>query len=284
MANMLRIAISGSTGLIGTRIIELLQNEFVFVPLLQSEVDITDKESTVKAIDSMDFDLFLHMAAYTNVDGAEKDKEIAYNINVKGTRHVFGAVMNKNKRFIYISTDFVFDGTSPPYFEDSRPNPISYYAETKFEGEQIVKDRAMIIRFSYPYRAKYDLKKDFVKSIISLLQEKKELKMVTDSLITPTFIDDIAFGLKYLFNHFSNEVFHLVGADSLSPYDAGKLIAKMFDLDESLIKSTTFAEYFKNKAERPQCSEIKSKNNTFYEMRTFEKGLNEVVSQLRNIQ
>jgi dTDP-4-dehydrorhamnose reductase len=283
---MLKIAISGSTGLIGTRIIELLENKFSFVPLLQSEVDITDKNSTVKTINSMDFDIFLHMAAYTNVDGAEKDKQLAYDINVKGTQYVFNAVMSKKKQFIYVSTDFVFDGASPPYFEDSKPNPISYYAETKYQGEQIVNPpaggNAMIVRLSYPYRAEYDLKKDFVKSIVSALQEKKELKMVTDSSITPTFIDDIALGLGYIFNDFSPRIIHLVGADSLSPYEAGKLIAKTFDLDKTLIKPTTFAEYFKNKAKRPQYSEIKSKHNTFYKMKTFEKGLAEVKNQLYN--
>lgn len=279
---MLKIGLSGSTGLIGTRIIELLQNDFAFVPLLQTEVDITDKNSTVNAISLMDFDIFLHMAAYTNVDGAEKNKELAYKINVDGTKHVFNAVSAKGKRLIYISTDFVFDGTSPPYYEDSKTNPNGYYAETKYHGEQIVKDKAMIVRLSYPYRAEYDLKKDFVKSIVTSLQDKKELLMVTDSSITPTFIDDIAYGFKYLFANFSPGVFHLVGEDSLSPFDAGKLVAKTFRLDESFIKPTTFSEYFKNKAKRPQHSEIKSKNNTFYKMKTFERGLAEVKNQLQN--
>ncbi len=276
---MIKVALSGSTGLIGTRIMELLNNEYVFVPLLQSEVDITDKDATARVIESMDFDIFLHMAAYTNVDGAEKEKDLAYKINVDGTKHVFDAVSAKGKRFIYISTDFVFDGTSPPYYEDSKPNPISYYAETKYQGELIVKDEAMIVRPSYPYRTKYDLKKDFVKSIITSLQEKKELKMVTDSSFTPTFIDDIAYGLQYLFTHFSHSIFHLVGGDSMSPFEAGKLIAKTFGIDESLIQPTTFAEYSKDKAKRPQYSEIKSKNNTFYKMRSFEEGLEEIRKQ-----
>lgn len=279
---MLKVALSGSAGLIGSRIIELLENEFTFVPLLQSEVDITDKDSTTKAIASMDFDIFLHLAAYTNVDGAEKDRELAYTINVKGTEHVFDAVMNKKKQLIYISTDFVFDGTNPPYFEDSIPNPLGYYAETKLEGEKIVKDNAMIVRLSYPYRARYDVKKDFVKGILLSLQEKKVLKMITDSIITPTFVDDIAFGLRHCFTDFSLGIIHLVGANSISPFNGGKLIAKKFQCDESLIQPTTFAEYSKDKAKRSQYSEIKSKNNTFYKMKTFEEGLAEVAKQLRN--
>lgn len=279
---MLKIAISGSTGLIGSRIIELLQNDCTFVPLLQSEVDITDKDSTLHAIDSMDFDTFLHLAGYTNVDAAEKEKEVAYAINVTGTHNVFDAVMGKKKQFIYISTDFVFDGTSPPYVEDSIPHPLGSYAQTKYEGEQIVHGHAMIVRLSYPYRAQFEPKKDFVRSIVSSLQEKKELRMITDATITPTFIDDIAHGLKYLFSNFSPATFHLVGENSLSPFDAGKRIAQTFHLDETLIQPISFAEYSKGKAKRSQYSEMKSKKNTFYRMKTFEEGLNEVIKQIPN--
>lgn len=277
---MLKIALSGSTGLIGSRIIELLSNDFIFISLLQSQVDITDKDSTVKAVKSMDFDVFLHLAGYTNVDGAEKGRDLAFDINVNGTRNVFDAVIKKKRKFIYISTDFVFDGTNPPYYEDSVPNPLGYYAQTKYEGEKMVKNQAMIVRLSYPYRAKYDLKKDFVNSIISSLQQKKELRMMTNSLITPTFIDDIAHGLKYCFENFSPNILHLVGANSLSPFDAGKHIAQTFHFDESLIQPITYTEYSKGKAKRSQYSEIKSKKNAFYKMKTFEEGLNEIKKQM----
>lgn len=283
---MLKIALSGSTGLIGSRIMKLLKNDFIFIPLLQSEVDITDKDSTENSIGSMDFDVFLHLAGYTNVDGAENEKELAHKVNVDGTQNVFNAVMKKKRKFIYISTDFVFDGTNPPYYEDSNPNPLGYYAQTKYEGEKLVKDKAMIVRLSYPYRARFDQKKDFVRNIIKLASQGEALRMVTDSLFTPTFIDDISYGLKYClkycFENFSPKIIHLVGANSMSPFDAGKLIAKTFHLDESLIQPTTYNEYSKGKARRSQYSEIKSKNNTFYKMKSFEEGLTEVAKQLRN--
>jgi dTDP-4-dehydrorhamnose reductase len=277
---MLKIALTGSTGLIGSRIIELLQNEFIFIPLLQSEVDITNREQITTLINKINFDIFLHLAGYTNVDGAEQEKDLVYKINAEGTRNVFESVINKNKNFIYISTDFVFDGKKPPYFEDSQPNPISYYGLSKYEGEKIVNPpaggKAMIVRLSYPYRSQFEPKKDFVRGIKSLLEQKKTLTMVTDSLMTPTFIDDIAYGLKYLFNNYSPEIYHLVGVNSLSPYDAGKLIAKTFNLDSSLIQPTTYKKYFINKAPRPQYSDIKSKKNNFYQMKSFKEGLEEI--------
>jgi len=274
--HMLTIAITGSTGLIGTRLIELLNKDFQFIEILQQEVDITDKDSLWNKIKSIDFDIFFHMAAYTNVDGAEKEKKLVYAINVEGTKNIFDMVLQKNRKMIYVSTDFVFDGSSPPYYEDSKPNPIGYYAQTKYKGEMMVKDRAMIIRPSYPYRKSFVPKKDFVRNIKYLLEQKKPLSMMMDALITPTFIDDIAFAMKYLFQNFTPEIFHIVGANSLSPYDAGKLIAKTFHLDTNLILPTTYEEYSKGKAKRSRYSEIKSKKNTFYRMKTFEEGLRQL--------
>ncbi len=268
----LKILITGSTGLIGTRITELLGDKHTFMPLLQSEIDITDKSSVDRRLRTVDFDFLLHLAAYTNVDGAEKDKELCRKINVEGTRNLFEACERKNGKMIHISTDFVFDGKTPPYIETSIPNPISHYGLTKYEAEQVVKDNAMIVRLSYPYRKAFPDKRDFVRTVKYLLEQNKSLQMVTDSLITPTYIDDIVHGLDYLITHYSPEVFHLVGADSMSPYDAGKMIAKAFGLNEELIQPTTYAEYFKGKARRPQWARIVNTNEKIV-MNSFSEGL-----------
>src|SRR5437868_6508270 len=104
---MLRVALTGSNGLVGSRIVELLQNEITFIPFTHDQIDITNKESVNAILQNTDFDMFLHLAAYTNVDGAEKEKEIAYKINVEGTKNIFEATQQKNKQFILVSTDFV---------------------------------------------------------------------------------------------------------------------------------------------------------------------------------
>lgn len=274
---MLKIAITGSDGLVGSRIQELLYQDFEFIPLLHSQIDITDKPSVDKFIERHDFDLCLHLAAYTNVDAAEIDKEIVYKTNVTGTQNLFDAINEKGKRFIYISTDFVFDGNNPPYYEESKPNPIGYYGQTKYEGEKMVQNKAMIIRIAYPYRSSFESKKDFVRNIKSLLEEGRELKMVTDSSITPTFIDDIAFGLKHLILNYNPQIYHLVGPDSLSPLNVAKLIAKKFKLNENLIKPTKYQDYFEGRAKRPRYSEIRSRENNFYKMKTFKEGLDLIV-------
>lgn len=274
---MKKILITGSTGLVGSRIVELLQNDFEFIPLFQKQLDITNKKEVDSFISQTDFDLLLHLAAYTNVDKAEIEKQTAFTINSNGTQYLHEAVKNKGKEFVFISTDFVFDGKNPPYDESSTPSPISVYGQSKYEGEQTCTD-AMIVRISYPYRREFAQKKDFVRGIISALQQGKTLFMVKNSFITPTLIDDIAFSLRFLMNHYSTEIFHVVGTTSLSPYDAGLQIAKLFRLNKSQIQPIQYNKYFESRAKRPQFSKIISKKNTFHTMKSFEDGLKSIIS------
>jgi len=274
---MLKIAITGGDGLVGSRIIELLNNDFEFIPLPSSLMDITNKNQVNQVLKDTNFDFLLHLAAYTNVAKAEEEKDLVYKINVEGTKNVFEAVSFKKKKFIYISTDFVFNGKNPPYDEGSKESPAGFYGQTKFEGEKIVKNQAMIVRIAYPYRATFDKKRDFFRNLKTLLEEKKLLKMITNSLMTPTFIDDIAYALKYLINNFSAEIFHIVGSKALSPYEVALLIAKKYNLPISLIKTTTYEEYIKLKPGLPQYNDIHSIKNNFYSMSDFETGLEKII-------
>ena len=264
-----KVAITGASGLIGSRVIELLKKDFIFLPLKSTDIDITNRLLVEQRLSSLDFDLLLHLAAYTNVDEAVKNKELAYKVNVEGTNNLFQAVNNLGKKFIYISTDHVFSGQNPPYTEDSQPDPINYYGWTKYKGEEIVKGKAMIIRTSYPYRQKFAKKKDFVRVIRERLETNMEVTMATDCQITPTFIDDFVFGLAYLLKNFQINIYHLVGSESLSPFTSGKKIASKFGLNDKLIKPITYEAYFSSREKRPKYSIIKSKNNHFFPMSRF---------------
>jgi len=280
---MKNIIISGSTGLIGSRILELIGKDFNFIPLLINEVDIVNKESVYNFIKEKDFDIFLHLAAYTNVNGAEIEKELAYKINVDGTKNIHDAVIDKQKKLIFISTDYIFPGNNIDkiYYEDDKPNPSGVYAKSKYKGEKIVKNDSMIVRLAFPYRAQFDKKKDFVASVRSILETGQEIRAVTDSLLTPTFVDDIAYSLKYLLNNHTNDIFHIVGSNSISPYNAVQLIAKVFNINNDSIKRISFSNYYKEYATiRPQYSTVKSNKNNFCKMRTFEQGLYEIKKQL----
>ena len=280
---MKKIVITGASGLIGSRIIELLSNKFEFIPLSLQEMDITNKDSVNKTLNALSYDLILHLAGYTFVDKAEKEQEKTFLINEMGTKNLVEVAISAKKQFIYISTDFVFDGSPHPFTETSIPNPLSVYGLSKFAGEKIVEKNGMIVRLSYPYRSIFEQKKDIVRTIKSILEEGKPLVMVADSLMVPTFIDDIAYGLEYLMNNFSLEIFHLVGANALSPFELGRTIAQIFKLDESLISKTTHEQYCIGKAKRPQYCDIRSDKNTFYPMHSFEEGLLIVKDQLKEI-
>lgn len=276
----LTIALTGATGLVGSRIKELLETEFNIITLPQNEMDIRQRSTVETKLHQLEFDLLLHMAAYTDVDRAETDKDSCHSLNVEGTRNLFETTQNMGKKMIYISTDFVFDGSEEGYDENSTPKPIGYYGQTKYEGEQIVRGNAMIVRISYPYRAVFADKTDIVRSILSILEESKTIKGITDNLITPTFVDDVAASLKHLINSFAPEIYHIVGGDSLSGFDLARTIADSFGLNRNLIVPTTFAEFYSGRARRPKNSNMKSVKNNFYKMKALLQGLEELKLQM----
>jgi dTDP-4-dehydrorhamnose reductase len=286
---MIKISGTGLTGLVGSRVVELLKNKYEFENLSRSSgVDIADNNQVLEKIQNSNAQVVLHLAAKTDVDGCEKDKVFkkdgeAWKINVEGTRNVADACLQANKKLVYISTDFVFDGINPPaggYSEENTPNPIDWYAQTKYEGERIVqqlKTPWIIVRIAYPYRANFT-KLDFFRAILNRLKKGESIAAVADQIFTPTFIDDIAFALDVLLKNNSIGIFHVVGNQSLSPFDAANLIAEEFQLDKSKISKTTKAEFFSSRAPRPFQSVIKNDkiNKMGVRMRTFKEGLEEI--------
>jgi dTDP-4-dehydrorhamnose reductase len=280
---MKRIAVTGASGLIGSRMIEMLGYKYIFIQIPQPEVDITQAPSIVNFLKGKDFEYLIHLAAFTNVDLAEKQKKLCEEVNVLGTKNIFDICLSRKAKLINISTDFVFDGhlingKIPTFDENSPPNPLSFYGKTKMDAERIITGQAMNVRTTYPYRKMFEQKNDFVATVRKILLEGKPVVMVQDALITPTFIDDFVVGLDYLIDNYSPEIYHLVGSESLSPYDAGIQIAKNFGLDKSLINPTTYAEYFRSKALRPQYAKTISTKNIGVKMKNFETGLREIIN------
>lgn len=259
----MKIFTIGGAGLVGSRISELLSDTHSFTDLSPSTgVDITDPSTLELINNDLEHKIVILLAAKTDVDGCEQDKTLgeagdAWKVNVGGVQNVVNACLENNKKLIYISTDFVFDGSTPGvggYTEDDSPNPINWYGKTKFEGEEVVRNSGLpfiIARIAYPYRKIFEPKLDFVRAIINRLKNGQSVSAITDHIFTPTFIDDIAFGIDRLVANESIGIFHVTGSQSLSPYDASVLIAEKFGLDKSLIQKSTRAEYFKDKALRP---------------------------------
>lgn len=294
MANE-NILITGGNGLVGSRIIELLSQTYQFDVINRtSGIDITDKQSVTNKIKNSSANTILHLAAKTDVDGCEKEKDLgkeseAWRINVEGTQNIVEACKEANKKIIYISTDFVFNGEDTPkegYTEESKQNPVNWYGQTKNEGEKIIQETTVpwiIARIAYPYRSSFE-KKDFVRVFKTLLEQGKSLSLVTDHFMSPTFIDDIGQAIHILLQTNETGIYHVTGNQTLSPYEEGVAVAKIFGLDISLIGKTTRAEFFKNRAIRP--FNLKMNNDKISKlgvhMKTFEEGLLEVKRQLEN--
>lgn len=250
--------------MVGTRIAELLKDKYTIDDLsLTNGVDITDPSSLDIIKNDTEHEVVLHLAAKADVEGCEKDKPLgeegaAYKINVGGTKNVADACRITNKKLLYISTDFVFDGTKEPpyeYKEEDTPNPVNWYAMTKYKGEEVVQNSGVsfaILRIAYPYRSdEFELKKDFVHAIMGRLGNKLPITAVTDHIMTPTFIDDIAFAIDGVITQNATGIYHVVGSQSLTPYDAFTLMADRFGYDKSLITKTSRAEFFKGKHPAP---------------------------------
>ena len=305
----MKILATGLTGLVGSRFTELLSDFYEFEGVSRKTgVDITDKSSVAQKITSSDAEIVLHLAAKTDVDGCEEDEETddkflklknpedqewikrktAWVMNVFGTQNIVEACKKNNKKLIYVSTDFVFDGNKSlgeGYTEDDVQNPLNWYGESKYEGEKIVMNSGLdciIARLAYPYRANFDNKNDFFRIILQKLKEGQKLNMVTDHVMTPTFVDDFVYAIDSLIKTKSRGIFHTVGNQFISPFEAAILIAKKFNLDDGLITQTSRAQYFKDKAQRPFFLGLKNDKieKMGIKMKTFEDGLEEIKNQL----
>lgn len=292
--NMGRIRILGTglTGLVGSRVVELLKDKYEFENISLSEgIDITKKDEVIEKVQTSSASILIHFAAKTDVDGCEKDKINGENaevwkVNVLGTKNIVEACIKSGKKLIHVSTDFVFDGINCPedgYDEKDVANPISWYGKTKYEAEKIVERAAIpwiIIRLAYPYRANFK-KKDFIQLIYARLKNNEPVKAVFDTILTPTFIDDVAYGLDILINKNVEGIYHIVGSQFVSPYEAAILVARAFKLNQELISKISYEEYFRDRAKRPFKAALKNDKikKLGIMMKTFEEGLQEIKKQ-----
>ncbi len=292
----MKIIGTGLSGLVGSRIVELLKDNFEFIDYsLATGISILDptqlEEATAK---NSDFDCFIHLAAFTDTNQAwaqnGDENGLCYQLNVVGTRNIVNLCKKYNKHLIAISTDFVFDGQkTDKYTEEDSPNPIEWYGKTKYLAEQEVLNSgipATIIRIAYPYRANFADKKDLVRKVIDALKTNTLNPMFADQITTPTFVDDIALGLKYFFENKPTGIFHLVGSSSQSPFEMCQKIAEIFGFDPKLVRQGSLEDYIKtlSAGSRPWQRNLAISNEKVkslgINMKTLSEGLIEMKKQL----
>ncbi len=273
---------TGLSGLVGSRVTRLLSPEFTFENLsLETGVDITDKEGVTKRLERSDAPWIFHMAAYTNVQGAEKEKDIAWKVNVDATAHIADICKKRRKRLLYIDTDYAFDGKKKSYTEEDTPSPLGWYAKTKTEGaKRVLAIGGLIIRISNPYRANPIGKKDFVHKMVERMRAGQSVKAPEDQIFAPTFIDDIAAALRVLVRLGASGIYHVVGSP-LSPFEAAGIIADVFGCKATLVQKTSFATMFAGRAPVPQYAALKNDKikSLGVVIHAFAEGIEEVKKQ-----
>ncbi len=212
----MKIIVTGAKGQLGYDVVLQLKNcGHTAVEADLPELDITNNSAVEEFFEKHKPDGVIHCAAYTNVDGAETEKELCKKINFIGTKNIAECCKKHNSKLIYISTDYVFDGKgSEPFETDAATAPCNYYGETKLMGENAVKeicDKFFIVRISWVFGSNG---KNFVKTMLRLSKERNELTVVCDQTGSPTYTPDLAVLLcnmieteKYGIYHATNEGF-----------------------------------------------------------------------------
>ncbi|MGB9729845.1 MAG: dTDP-4-dehydrorhamnose reductase [Thermoprotei archaeon] len=246
---MVRLLVVGGSGLLGSKVMDVAARRgFVVYSSYFShktdfsgglKLDVTDFSMVKDIIRRVNPDVVIHASAVTDVDLCEKNRELAYKVNVLGTGNVVKACESIGAYLVYISTDYVFSGDKGFYKEDDEPNPINYYGYTKLEGERLVMSsnlKYLIVRTSVIYGAKPAAGKiNFALWIIEKLKNNEYVKVLTDQFISPTLNTNLAEMILEAVEKDLNGVYHMAGDERVSRYDFALKIAEIFNLNPKLV-------------------------------------------------
>lgn len=225
----MRIVVTGAGGQLGSDLCRMLANETV-IPKDLPEFDLTRQEVEDQIFDAKP-DVVIHAGAYTDVDGAERTPDLAMAVNRDGAARVTRAAARAGARLIYVSTDYVFDGTATvPYTEQVAPHPINAYGMSKWLGEQAVLASgadALVVRTAWLYGHHG---KNFVKSIMSAARREPALRVVSDQRGCPTFAGDLASALIALMAKNVSGVIHVTNRGDCTWHEFAEAIVREMGL------------------------------------------------------
>lgn len=294
----MKILVTGANGLLGQVLIkDLVDKKYTVVAtgkgpsrLLMAaldnysykDLDITNGPEIEKFILAEQPSLIVHAAAMTNVDQCELNKQDCYNVNVTATRFILDAAKVIKARFIFVSTDFIFDGSSGPYTEADEPSPVNYYGGTKLVAEKAVMESGLhwaIARTILVYGvAPGTGRTNIVSWVKQSLENSSPIKMVTDQFRTPTFVHDLSKGIALMIEKNVSGIYHLSGEEQMTPYEMAIETARFFGLNENLI-SKSLSPDIKQPAVRPPRTGFnitKAKKELGYAPNSFREGLKKI--------
>ena len=254
-----RIAVLGGRGMLGSDLVSACR-QLGFDPIILDlpEFDITDTDHLQQAV--ADAEIIVNCAAYTNVDGAESQAELAYEVNAEAVGQLGAFARDAGKWVLHISTDFIFDGCSDqPYVETDHPNPINAYGKTKLAGEQLLAQSGCeycIVRVEWTYGS---VGNNFVTKLIQRAKSQDTLKVVDDQTGSPTATNQIAKVICKLLRKKPKGMFHFASAGYVSRFGMAEFILDRLSLNVNLLPCKT--SDFPSPATRPlnsrfDCSKI----------------------------
>jgi dTDP-4-dehydrorhamnose reductase len=296
----MKVLITGANGLLGQHLTQLLlEKNYQVVATSRGESRLPFKPSGNYTYHSMDIanafdtyavmnrekpDVVVHAAAMTQVDECELQPEQCERINVQGTAQILTDAETISSHFIYISTDFVFDGEKGNYSEEEDTNPISLYGFTKLQAESMVQVSDIpfaIVRTCLVYgNLLKGTRSNIVSWVRGSLEQNKTIQVVSDQLRTPTYVGDLAKGIALIIEKKATGIYHISGKDWLTPYDIALKTAQKFQLDANKIVKVD-ASTFKQPGRRPLKTGFiieKARKELGYEPISFDEGLERLIS------
>lgn len=297
----MKILITGANGLLGQKLVSALGNSAHTI-LASGQGDcrilnlpenvsyrpcnVTNDEEVKQTWKDFQPDAVIHTAAMTNVDECELNPEKCQVQNVIATQNVLHACEMVGAQLIHLSTDFIFDGTSGPYSEMDKPNPISIYGQSKLDAEtQVQKARCpwSIVRTVLVYGIAPGLSRsNIILWVKASLEQGKEIQVVDDQFRTPTLAEDLATGCILIAEKKAEGIFNISGKDFLTPHEMAIQTADFFSLNKELIKQATAAT-FTQPAKRPPRTGFdisKAVKELGYSPHSFLEGIEILANQL----
>ena len=251
---MIKVVITGSNGLLGQSLLNLLLQEkekYQIFGFSRGEnrsgrtdfnyisIDITDEKKLKKALLEIKPNFIINTAAMTQVDDCEIHKKACDLLNVEVVKWLSQVSVEINSHVIHISTDFIFDGKKGYYKESDTPNPLSYYGLSKLKSEEVLLKSNInftILRTILVFGKVYDMSRsNIVLWVKSMLENEKEITIVDDQFRMPTYVEDLALACKISIDKNATGIFNISSNKLLSVFEIAQQIAEVFELDKNLI-------------------------------------------------
>ena len=280
----MKVLVTGVNGQLGYDVVkELEKRGHKAIGVDRKEMDLTSTEQIKECIENVNPEAIIHCAAYTAVDKAEDEEELCRRVNAIATKEIAEYAKELDIPMIYISTDYVFDGTKDgEYTEDDIPNPINVYGKTKYEGEIYVQElleKYYIVRISWVFGENGN---NFIDTMLRLAKDRDEINVINDQVGSPTYTKDLAPLLVDMIETDKYGVYHATNEGYCTWYEFAKEIFRIADVDIK-VNSITTKEY-PTKAVRPMNSKMsKVKLNdlsSLNSLRFWNSAISEYISNL----